>query len=292
MRIKKIAKDKKRLVENFLSLSALQVATYLFPLITLPYLVKVIGSAKYGVVAFAWSFNMFFQILIDFGFDLSATKDLSIYRDNKQKISELFSSVMVIKLILTLTSFIILITVILLIPKFRDEKTIHIYSFLMIVGLSLFPAWFFQGLEKMKYITVLNILMKTIFLILIFIFIKKESDYVYIPLLSAIGEFVALFVAFYEIFKRFKIKFYFPKYSTLIFYFKGSLQFFLSRISVSFFNSSSVFVLGFFVQENVLGCFAISQKLYGMLKSSYQPIVRTLYPYIAHKRNVLFFQYY
>ncbi|MFH1727511.1 MAG: oligosaccharide flippase family protein [Pseudomonadota bacterium] len=290
MKIRKIGKDKKTLVENFLSLSFLQLATYIYPIITLPYLVKVLGSGKYGIVAFAWSFNMFFQIIIDFGFNLSATKDLSVNRMDKEKVSEIFSSVINIKLMMSFICFFILLFIIFTFEKFKYEKAIHIYTFIMVIGNAMFPKWFFQGIERMKYITALNILMRTIFLVTIFVFIKGESDYIYVPLLTALGEFVAIVIAFYYVIYKFDVKYYFPKANILYMYLKNSTQFFLSRVSVSLFNSSSVFFLGFFVKEDILGCYAISQKLFSMLKNSYTPIVQTLYPYIAYKKNVQFYK--
>lgn len=85
----KLKSDYKVLLENFFSLSALQIVGYILPLITIPYLVRVLGVDKYGLVSFATAFLVYFQILTDYGFNLSATKEISVHRDDQTKLSEI-----------------------------------------------------------------------------------------------------------------------------------------------------------------------------------------------------------
>ncbi|GAB6077194.1 flippase [Desulfurobacterium crinifex] len=278
--------DKKRLLENFFSLSVLQGANYILPLITLPYLVRVLGPEKFGLIAFAQAFIQYFNILTDYGFNLSATREISIHRENKEKVSEIFSSVMIIKLGLLVLSFLIMTIIVFSFEKFKRDWLIYYLTFGMVVGQALFPVWFFQGMERMKYITFLNITAKLIFAISIFVFVHEVSDYIYVPLINSLGFFISGILAIWIVVKDFNIRIYVPRTSTLVEYLRDSSQFFLSRVSVSIYTSTNAFVLGLFTNNRMVGYYSIAEKLYIALQQIYHPLVNTLYPYVAHKKNV------
>ena len=109
------------LIQNFTSLSILQIANYLFPLIVLPYVVRVLGPAKYGLINFAVAFIAYFNLISDYGFSLSGIKEISIIRDDEEKLSKTFSTIITIKLILSIVSFFIFIVIVYFIPFFKNN---------------------------------------------------------------------------------------------------------------------------------------------------------------------------
>lgn len=284
------SEDKKRLLGNFLSLSGLQVFTYILPLITLPYLVRVLGVEKYGLVMFAQSFIVFFNILVDYGFNLSATREIAVNRDNKAKVTEIYSSVMTIKVLLLGASFTILSSIVFSVEKFTPDATLYLLTFLMVVGQALFPIWYFQGMERMKYITIINILSRVFFTVAIFVFVNNEGDYVLVPVLNGLGACIGSFYALWLIRISFQQRFEFQSLKNITLHFKDSTQFFLSRVAVSIYTSANTFVLGIFTDNTMVGYYSIAEKLYQAMQSLYSPINQTLYPYVAKEKNIMLFR--
>lgn len=289
--IKKIRRGLKdsglgRLAENFVSLSVLQIINYILPLVTLPYLVRVLGAEKFGLVMFAVAFIQYFLMLTDYGFNLSATQEISVNREDKAKIDEIFSSVMLIKGVLTLLSFAILAGMIIWISKFRGDWLVYLLTFGTVIGQALFPVWFFQGMERMKYITALNILAKTVFTVLIFVFIRAQSHYVYVPLFNSLGYLVSGVIGVWMAISRFNVKFTLPGFSTIYRYFKFSTQFFLSRVSVSLYSNSNSFIIGLVLGNTMVGYYTAAEKLLIAMRMVYNPLTTALYPYMAKVKNI------
>jgi PST family polysaccharide transporter len=282
--------DLKRLAENFLSLSFLQAANYLLPLITLPYLVRVLGPGKYGLVMFAQAFTQYFIVLTDYGFDLSATREISVHRDDKKKVIEIFNSVFFIKVCLMSIGFGAFLILVFSFPRFSEEWPVFLLSYGAVLGNVLFPLWFFQGMERMKYITFLNILSKSIFTLAVFLIIRQPSDYQYVPLLNSIGYIVAGLWAQWIVIKRFLLRYTLPSRVIIWEKLKDSSQFFASRVSVSVYTSSNAFVLGLFTTNDVVGFYAAAEKIYTAMRSAYYPLNSVLYPYVAKNKNVSLFK--
>ncbi|ACD67010.1 polysaccharide biosynthesis protein [Sulfurihydrogenibium sp. YO3AOP1] len=275
---------RKRLIENFLSLSVLQIANYILPLITLPYLVRVLGPEKFGLIAFSQAFIGYFMILTDYGFNLSATRDISINRENKEKVSEIFSSVMIIKLALMIISLILMSIIIFYFEKFRQNWIVYYLTFGMVVGQVLFPTWFFQGMEKMKYITFLNILAKVIFTVAIFVFVKEASDYLYVPLLNSLGFIIAGILGLWIVFRNFEAGFKFVSLKELKRQLKEGLYIFISEISGNIYGRGTIIIIGLVSNNTIVGYYSVAERVMKAVAGLSQPFAQALYPYVMRTK--------
>lgn len=273
--------DKKVLLSNFTSLSTLQIANYMLPLITFPYLIRTLGIENFGLLAFATAFILFFQNIIEYGFNLTATKEISKNRDNIDNLSLVVNSVLQAKLLLFVGSFIIITIIIFSFDKFSENWQLYYFVYLATFGELLFPLWFFQGMEKMKYIMKLTILARILYSISIFIFIQESNDYILVPILNAFSFIFLGIASLYILKKDFMIIFKIESIKNILKVYKEGWYIFLSKISVYFYASINIVILGFFFNNEIVGYYAIAEKIISVLLRMPQTINQTIYPYLV-----------
>ncbi len=280
-KIKTLSDDTRRLATNIFSLSVLQVTNYVLPLLTFPYLVRVLGPEKFGLISFAQAFIQYFVILTEYGFNLSATRDISIFRNDKEKINEIFNSVMAIKCLLLILSFVFLCLVIFNFKKFSDDWLVYFLTFGMVLGNVLFPSWFFQGMEKMKHIVFLNIFSQAIFTASIFIFIKKSSDYIYVPLINSLGFLAAGILALWLIVRNFQVKVYWPDLRSIRLQLEEGRHIFISSVAINAYTVSNTFILGIFTNNVVVGYYSAAEKIVRYVLGLSNPLSQSVFPYMS-----------
>ncbi len=277
--------DKHTLISNFLSLTLVQWANYLLPLLTLPFLFRILTADRYGLVVFAQAFMQYFVILTDFGFSLSATREISTNRTDAKEVGRIFSSVMLIKLALLVVSFLLLVGLVLAVPKFRGAWEIYFLAFGTVVGQVLFPLWFFQGIERMKYVALLNLLAKLVFTVLVFAVIREKSDYLFVPLFNSLGALTMGIIGLTLALVKFKVHLAAPSVTSLKKHIKAARHIFAGKIAVSFYTTSNVVILGLFTSDAIVGFYAAGEKIVRAVQGLEIPFSQAVYPYISKLAN-------
>lgn len=296
-KIKSVVGQNNNVFKNFLALGVLQGTNFIIPLILMPYLNSTVGIDKFGIISFIQVVMLFLANFTDYGFNISATREISLNKTNPEKISQIFSSVYLTKFFLNGVSFLIILGLIVSIPKFQKESLSLLLGFTIVLGQSFLPIWFFQGMEKMKYITILNFVTKVLFTLLIFIFVKQPEDYPLVLLFYGLGNLVSGLIGFGFVIKKYQIQVHWTKVKTRI---STELQngksLFLSNLSVIIFTNSNILILSLFASDLVLGYYSNAERI---VFASWQVLTifsQAIYPHIcnltkgAFKKIISFFK--
>lgn len=277
---------KKKLIINFGSLSILEVTSFIFPLIYLPYLIRIVGPGRFGVTVFAQEIVSFFSLIANLGTNLYAPREIAVNKKNHFEICNIVSNILFLKLVALLVAVIIYFITIYTIPKFREESLLFIISggFLLIKALKL--RWFFQGVEKMVNIAMANFLSRALGVFLIFIFINKETDYIYVPLTTILSQMLGLIFTYYIMFNKEKIKIIKPDIILMKKIFKESIPLFVSYISISLHTGINIVMLGFLTHNSIVGYYSVAYKIISAGLSIQSQLGNVFYPHISQMFSI------
>lgn len=276
--------NKKRLLANFASLIVLRGFQFLIPLITLPYLVRTIGLEKFGLINFALSLGMYFGAIIQFGFGITATREIARHREDPTKLAQIYSATLTASILLALVSAVLFSLIVLSFDKFNSYLNLYLFTLAFVVFQSLFPIWFFQGMEKMKYITFLSLGTSAMFLISLFAFIKQEEDFILVPLLNATAAFITFVIAITLIKKQFKVNFTRPKTQEIKSIYQNGHHAFLTQLVPNIYTNTVTFALGVFANNTAVGLFTAATKIIDALGSIVYVFSNTFLPFLS--RNI------
>lgn len=269
--------------KNFGFLSIVQITNYILPLVVLPYLFNVFGDELFGQLMFAQAFAQYFIIVIDYGFNLSATKEVSLHRLHSEKVSEIFCSVIFLKMMFFFLSFAILLLLVFTVDKFSEFRMIYVFTFLTSLGSVLLPTWLFQGLEKMKYITIVNLTSKIASTLFIFILIKRSDQLILVPIVNSVASILpGVFILLY-LNKIFTVQWIVPSKASIWLQLANGWFVFLSSISTSMYTITNTFLLGLMFNASYAGYFSFAEKIIRSITSLFIPLNNALFPFMSLK---------
>ncbi|WP_455623958.1 oligosaccharide flippase family protein [Parabacteroides sp.] len=278
----------KTVLANFSYLSLLQVFTILFPLLTYPYLLRVIGLELYGVIVFAQAIINYVSLVINFGFNMSGARNVAVYKEDKVRLSRIVSSTYLCKFILWIVCLIVYLSVISIVPFFRDYYWVYLLSFLLTLNELLLPIWFFQGIEKMKYVTIVNLSARLLFVAAIFLFVHEQADYLIVPLLNGIGAVFAGCLSLYIVLRKERIKLSVIPIQELGSAYKESFPLFVSNLSTQIYVNVNKLVVGSCLGMSEVSIYDMAEKVSHLMKLPISMMAQAVFPKISRERNIGF----
>lgn len=265
---------------NFIYIGLIKVLNIGSKFVLVGYLIRVLGENGYGTLTWVDSIVQYFIMIINFGFEIYAAKYVVEHINNTKKLNEVISTIYYIKVILLIFSFLLLIPL-----SFNSQINTYInLIFIMLtlgIGEVLMPIWFFQGIEKMKIITLITLITKIILIFLTFSFVNNVDDmFLYIYFLVIIN-FIWGLSGFVMMKREIDFKFVKISYHLIKNYFKESYMFFIGKFSAFIFNLGTLFLIGYlFSKANVAG-FDISIKIIFVFIIPFEVLQQALFPKVV-----------
>ena len=268
------------LVQNALSLYGVQIAGYVLPIITIPYLARVLGASGWGLLAFAQAFGSYWAVLGEYGFSLSATREVAYHRDNREKLTEILAGVLGAKGLLAAASLPFALLARLWIPAFRDHPGLLWAGMFWALAQGFNIMWFFSGFERLRLVAGLDISAKALTTIGIFVLVRAPEDASLVLVLQGTGFLLSFAVGLGLVYRELPVRL--PTWNSC----RGALRMgwsmFLFRSSVSLYTAGNAFILGLFVSPQVVGYYAGAEKISRAFLGLLAPVCQTLYPRLSH----------
>jgi len=275
-------KSKKQLTKNFFSLTFVQIATYVLPLISVPVISRIIGPANYGVINFAAAYIAYFTLIISYSFDFTATRKISKDPDNEENRNLVFSEVFYTQCLLFIFSTISFIILLYTVPQLKENRTVMIFSYLLCLSTLFTQNWLFQAMQDLSKVALFNLISRLLFTVAILLIVQRSEDFIWQPfLIGSIQTIIAVW-SFLWAFKKYRIKF--VKISLVRCWrvlWEEKIIFF-SLVFVNFYSSTNTVILGLYQNSEQVGYYTAAQRLIIIAQSVLvMPLAQAFYPFIG-----------
>lgn len=276
------------ILQNASHLALIELIGLVMPFVTLPYLIVTVGAEKYGLVIFVQTIISYFSYFINFGMDVSAVRDVAVHRNSIKKLSEIVSTVLFTKFLFFVLSLLFLIFLLQLYPFGKEHQSLFFVAFISCFYDVLFPVWLYQGLEKMKYLTIVRTSSMIVFTISVFLLVKSPDHFERIALLQSLSNLAAGIVSVIIMLRVVKIRFNMPSRNDVVVAIKDAFPFFLSRISNFFNGSISKVICGAFFSMQLVAAYELMSKVAAGVCLPMSMLNQSTYPHIAKNKDKIF----
>lgn len=279
--VKGFIKDNSHEVKDVLYLVILQGLTYVVPLLVLPYLMETLGPEKYGYIGFSVAAIQYMMLIVDFGFNQSATKRIALAKDNQEELNKIFSATVYAKLFLLTICFAIVVALS-FVPQFKVYSSTLYVMFLTVVGQAFLFVFLFQGLGQIKWISIINAIAKISILPFTFLIVKHEDDYLLAALIQSMVSVVAAVISLIMVYKKHWVKLLPINTALIKNEIKESFPLFISTAATSMYTALFAIILGYISNPYEVGIYTSSDRLIRALCYMLMvPVLQVFYPYIS-----------
>lgn len=278
----------KTLVGNTGALAALQIVNYVAPILLIPYLTRVLGIELYGVVALGLAMVQIACMLTDYGFNLSATYQIARCDGDRAAIDRIVGAVMACKAGLMLLAGLLLALFIGIDHKY-DGYEIYFWLLLMAVfGQTFQPVWFFQGVEKMFYITLYTSVSRLLYIVAVLLLVTSAKDYYWVAVFNGASHIVAAVIGIVAMLNM-GYRPALPSLQSVRSTFSESTPFFWSRAAAAAYTAGGTVFLGIASTPVQAALYSAAEQLYKGAAAMVMPLNQALYPYMTRTKNVPLF---
>ena len=270
------------IIKSIGALGVLQMTNYLVPILVIPLLLSRVGLESYGTIVLAQGIMNFAVAIADFGLNLTGTRLISLARGDLVLERSITQKILVIKVFLLLVTFFGLSFLVKIVLPWQPYEYLILISYFIVIGNVLMPVWYFQGVQKMTWLALLNFLSRIFYLGAILFFIESSDDLLWVNFYNGLGWCIASFFGWVILF--IKIKFRFDKHSlnTIYVLWHQNVPIFLSEGVTTFYRNIGVIIAGFFLSAPLMGIFVIIDRILMLITNSYTLIYRAIFPMLCN----------
>lgn len=264
------------LLQNVVSLFGVHAVTYLLPLLTTPFLARVLGPEALGALVFTQAFAGTLGLVVQYGFDLSAGREVARHREDPERLARLLADVNGAKLLLGLLAVAVVAAAQSFVPLLRNDPVLTWTSVLWALAVASNLMWYFLGLERVKFVSALDIVTKTLATLGVFVFVRGPQDAWWVPALGALAaaasSAAALAVAYRDVRPRL------PSLAGAANALRMGWGIFVAWGAGSVSATGGVFLLGLLLEPRLLGYYNGAERIARALQGLLTPVSRALYP--------------
>ena len=268
-------------MKNFVVYGFGQAVNLISPLLITPYLIYTCGIEKLGVIAIGQALAYILIVFVDYSSYIVGVKEISINRNDHSKLQELFNTIYAAKAILLFFVGLISILFIYSIPYFTNYASSLLFSLTIVFGQFINPTWFFQGVENFKWITIINVLSKLLYVGGVLLFVHTANDYVYANLWLGLGAILANLIGLFYILKTFGFSLRQFSNSAVKTLLVRDFSFCVSQFFFAVRNYSAVMIIGLFAGDFVAGKFKVIEQIINLLRTYLQMFFKFSYSYVC-----------